>query len=237
MSKAHHSDPRWRGLGGQRASCRGCDLGEVLRDASHQAARHLRSCQARARPPRYPRRCTCTVLRSPPMMPVSGETSLATIQSAPLALRFLGEFDDVLRFGGKANHQLRGVAPRRSAAMVLRMSGFSTSSSRGGPLAGSLLDFSHQLAWPLASRRRQRQRRQRRQAARSVTALQHLAAPDLDMDHLDAGGIGELRRACNQRHASAQRPRPARRSPHPACRRSGWRCSAPDRSARASGRW
>ena len=28
------------------------------------------------------------MLRSPPMMPVSGETSLATIQSAPLALRF-----------------------------------------------------------------------------------------------------------------------------------------------------
>ena len=76
------------------------------------------------------------------MMPVSGETSLATIQSAPLALRFF--LAKAMTFCVSAAKPITscGRRPAFSPAIVLRMSGFSTSSRRGAPLPGDFLIFS-----------------------------------------------------------------------------------------------
>ena len=174
----------------------------------------------------------CTVLRSPPKMPVSGDTSLATIQSAPFALRFLGCSTHVLGLGGKADDQRRPLAGP-VVAMVLRMSGFSTR-SRGAAFA-ALLDLLGGLRGD---------------------------APvgDGGGEHGDVGRQGGAHRA-QHLHARSRRARPSRRRDRPgivgpvtsvtrapsarasaamaapACRTSGWRCSAPGRSARASGRW
>ena len=72
-------------------------------------------------------------------MPVSGDTSLATIQSAPLALR-LAEAYSVTFWVSAAKPMTRaGRLPGRSAAMVLRMSGFSISSSLGRALPPFLI--------------------------------------------------------------------------------------------------
>ncbi len=95
-----------------------------------------------------------------------------------------------------------GRLPGRSAAMVLRMSGFSTSSSLGEALAPFLI-------FSLASRRHApvgdgggedgdvgRQRR--------AHGLQHLAR-GLDAHHLHAGRIGQVGRAADERHLGAER--------------------------------
>ena len=53
----------------------------------------------------------CTVLRSPPITPVGGETSLATIQSQPLRFSFdLRVLDHLLGLSGKSDHELRPAA-------------------------------------------------------------------------------------------------------------------------------
>ena len=79
------------------------------------------------------------------MMPVSGETSLATIQSAPLALRFLAAYSITFSVSAAKPITSGGRLPGRSAAMVLRMSGFSTSSSLGEALPPFLI-FSEDCA-------------------------------------------------------------------------------------------
>src|SRR5262249_42398175 len=75
----------------------------------------------------------CTVLRSPPMMPVCGDTSLARIQSAPLALRFLRADSTTAVVSAAKPMTSGGRLPGGAVAMLLRISGFSTSSSRGAP--------------------------------------------------------------------------------------------------------
>ena len=63
------------------------------------------------------------MLRSPPMTPVSGLTSLATMRSQPLALSLsLRVLDHILGFGGEADDECLGACAWR-VAMVLRMSG------------------------------------------------------------------------------------------------------------------
>ena len=84
----------------------------------------------------------CTVLRSPPMMPVCGETSLARIQSAPLALRFFWRIRPRVPFRRQSRSPAAVVAPAGLPAMVFRMSGFSTSSSLGGAALAAFLIFS-----------------------------------------------------------------------------------------------
>src|SRR5581483_71564 len=81
----------------------------------------------------------CTVLRSPPMTPVEGDTSLATIQSAPLALRLALAYSTTFSVSAANPITSGGRTPCGSAAMVLRMSGFSTSSSVGAALAPFLI--------------------------------------------------------------------------------------------------
>src|SRR5205085_9879210 len=76
----------------------------------------------------------CTVLRSPPITPSAGETSLARIQSQPLRASLALAFS--IRFSvSAANPITRPGRLSRNFEMVARISGFSTSSSRGVPAA------------------------------------------------------------------------------------------------------
>ena len=69
------------------------------------------------------------------MMPVSGETSLATIQSAPLVLRLPAACSTTFSVSAAKPITSGGRLPGRSEEMVLRMSGFSMSSSLGEAFA------------------------------------------------------------------------------------------------------
>src|SRR4051794_37265683 len=72
----------------------------------------------------------CTVLRSPPITPVAGETSLATIQSQPLRLSFALALS--IRCSVSAAKPITsGGRLSGSFATVARTSGFSTSCSGG----------------------------------------------------------------------------------------------------------
>ena len=101
-----------------------------------------------------------TVLASPPI--TSPETSLATIQSAPLRARLAVACSTTsLGFGGEADQQRgRLRAARRASA---RMSGFSASASAGG--AAALLDLLRRRP-RRASRRPRRPSPRHRRAAR-----------------------------------------------------------------------
>src|SRR5579883_708236 len=80
----------------------------------------------------------CTVLRSPPNVPVAGETSLATIQSQPLRVRF--SIALATRFSVSAAKPTTSVGrfgPRPES--VARMSGLGVSSSAGGAAPGCFL--------------------------------------------------------------------------------------------------
>ena len=144
---------------------------------------------------------TCTLLRSPPMMPVAGDTSLATIQSHPLRVELLlGIGDDVLGLGGKPDHQLRPLAVLRWAT-VARMSGFSTSASAGvAPLA--FLIFSRpQLGGAPVRDGGGEDRAVGRQ--RCFDRGQHLAR-GLDLHHPHARRIGQIDRPRDQHRLGAR---------------------------------
>src|SRR4051794_35625894 len=81
------------------------------------------------------------VLRSPPMTPVAGETSLATIQSQPLRASFVLALS--IRFSVSAANPItsggrRGLNPEKGA----RMSGFFTNRNGGTPTGGFFCFFS-----------------------------------------------------------------------------------------------
>ena len=104
------------------------------------------------------------------MMPVSGETSLATIQSAPLALRLLpGVLDHVLGLGGKADHQRR-PAPGPLGGDGLEDVGVLDQLQPRRRALPALLDLLRRLRRRRASRRRRRRRRRCRRAAPPRTA-------------------------------------------------------------------
>ena len=169
---------------------------------------------------------------SPPMMPVDGDTSLARIQSQPLRAQLgLGVVGDVFGLGGKADHQFRPLL--FVCAMVERMSGFSTSDKARRGFARLLLDLlAAGLRHPPVGDRGGEDRDIHRQ--RALDRFQHLARA-FDMDRLRR----RADRACSPARSPAsprrRRARRPRRWRGPACRRSGWRCSAPGRSARGSG--
>ena len=76
---------------------------------------------------------TCTLLRSPPMMPVCGDTSFATIQSAPFDFEFLLRVrEHVLRFGRKSDDERRRYPA--AARSLSECRGFRSSVSAGGVL-------------------------------------------------------------------------------------------------------
>src|SRR5215216_4386129 len=75
-----------------------------------------------------------TVLRSPPITPVAGETSLATIQSQPLRA-ILALALSIRCSVSAANPITSGGRPSFSFAIVARISGFSTRASGGMPAA------------------------------------------------------------------------------------------------------
>src|SRR5205085_1975614 len=72
----------------------------------------------------------CTLLRSPPKVPVAGETSLATIQSQPLRASLSLALATRSSVSAAKPITSRGRAALR-CAMVARMSGFSTKASIG----------------------------------------------------------------------------------------------------------
>ena len=78
------------------------------------------------------------MLSSPPMMPVAGETSLARIQSQPFFLSFAWAWARTSSVSA-AKPMTRLGRPDLRCAIVARMSGFSTSSSVGGPLPPFLI--------------------------------------------------------------------------------------------------
>ena len=89
-------------------------------------ARNRLRCRAPSRVSR------CTVLRSPPITPVAGETSLATIQSQPLRASFALALS--IRCSVSAAKPITsGGRLSFSFEIVARMSGFSTSCSGGMP--------------------------------------------------------------------------------------------------------
>ena len=112
-----------------------------------------------------------------------------------------------------------------------RMSGFSTSASSGVPLP-CLLDLLRARLARRASRRPRRRTPRRRPAtpARPPPASRARFRPGRPSRRADrAHSPGR-----NQRHLGAGGAPPPPRWRGPACPTSGWRCSAPDRSARAS---
>src|SRR5690242_1667187 len=79
-----------------------------------------------------------TVLRSPPNVPVAGETSLATIQSQPLRLRFSMALATTFSVSAaKPTTSVGRTGPRFES--VARMSGLGVSSSAGGAAPGFFL--------------------------------------------------------------------------------------------------
>ena len=80
-----------------------------------------------------------TVLSSPPMMPVAGETSLATIQSAFLRARLAAALvAEVVGFGGEADDQARdGAVPGRRSWPGCR--GWAPGPALGGGAPGAFL--------------------------------------------------------------------------------------------------
>src|SRR6185295_16830822 len=81
---------------------------------------------------------TCTVLRSPPMTPLAGDTSLATIQSAPFDFNFFLAYASTSCVSA-AKPMTIGGRFFVSCAIVLRMSGFSVRVRAGGPPADDFL--------------------------------------------------------------------------------------------------
>ncbi len=71
------------------------------------------------------------MLRSPPMTPVSGDTSLATIQSQPLDLRFFLACSSTCSVSAAKPIINGGRLPGFRCAIVFRISAFSTRSSLG----------------------------------------------------------------------------------------------------------
>ena len=176
----------------------------------------------------------CTVLSSPPMTPASGDTSLATIQSAPFVFSLAPALSrrSSVSAAKPITSRGRSVAWRPTVA---RMSGFSVSASGGGPAGAVLLDLASRsrVAGAPVGDRGGHDRDVGRQ--RRLDRGQHLARR-LDMDHrrrpADRGSPPAPTPA-----SPARRPRRRRRRWRgPAGRTSGWRGSAPGRSARGSGR-
>src|SRR5262245_7326874 len=140
VGQPHHAHQRSRpgGLGGHvSAVC----------SASHCAARATsrRATSALGRSGQFSTSVAvtrCTVLRSPPMMPVLGETSLARIQSAPLAVRFFLAKSTTFVVSAAKPITSGGRRPGGVPAMVFKISGFSTSSSLGAPALAPFFSFS-----------------------------------------------------------------------------------------------
>src|SRR6185437_14484959 len=80
----------------------------------------------------------CTALFSPPITPVAGDTSLATIKSARFASNFFLACASTSCVSA-AKPMTIGGRFFVNCAIVLRMSGFSASVSAGGPPADDLL--------------------------------------------------------------------------------------------------
>ena len=83
---------------------------------------------------------TVTVLSPPPMMPVSGRTSLATIRSQRFFASFFRALATTSSVSAAKPTTTRGRAGP-GAETVARMSGFSTSVSAGGRPESSFLIF------------------------------------------------------------------------------------------------
>ena len=144
----------------------------------------------------------CTVLTSPPITPLSDDTSLATIQSQPLRLSL--SLALATRFSVSAAKPMtsRGRLVLR-CAMVARMSGFSTSDSAGVP-AFRLLDL-----FAIWRRRRAsprpRPRRPRNPPASPSRPRRASAAPISTLMILHADGIGNVDRSRHQHDVGAGR--------------------------------
>ena len=171
------------------------------------------------------------MLRSPPITPVAGDTSLATIQSQPLRASFALALS--IRCSVSAAKPITsGGRLSFSFEIVARMSGFSTSCSGGMPADVFFSFCSPSLAT-----------RQSATAAAKIAIsdrqcgfhpVQHVAR-GFHALHRDAGGIAQIDRTGDQHDIGAGGLAPRRQWQNPACRKSGWRCSAPDRSAHGSG--
>ena len=234
------------GVGGQRQALA---MGQARRDGDRsrrhakrlgdaRASRrgHLVLGQLRPVPRARLRSIRCTSLSSPPMMPVPGATSLATIQSqflrAPLGL---GVRPAVVGLGGEADHQARAVRARRRRWWP-GCRGCRTSSSGAAPRRAP-----SSASAPAASATRQ----SATAAAQTATSAGSAAwqAASISRGGLDIGatvtpaGSGERDRAADQRHPRAQRGQRRGDGMALLAAASGWRCSAPGRSARGSGRW
>ena len=109
----------------------------------------------------------CTALRSPPMMPVSGDTSLATIQSQPLALRFLLGVVDA-----RSRSRRRSRSPAAAALGARRRWSRGCRDSRSARARAAPRALFLIFSRP-ARRRASRQRRQRTRRRRPGSAASH----------------------------------------------------------------
>ena len=135
-----------------------------------------------------------TVLRSPPITPVAGETSLATIQSQPLRVEFcLGVVDQVFGLGGEPDHQRRPLVREfRDRGEDVRIFHELQRRHAGGGLLQFLLALIGDA--PVGDRGGE-DRDVRRQ--RGLHLLQHVAR-GFHMLHRHARGIVEIDRARDQ---------------------------------------
>ena len=144
-----------------------------------------------------------TVLRSPPITPVAGDTSLATIQSQPLRASFALALS--IRCSVSAAKPITsGGRLSRSFEMVARISGFSTSCSGGMPA-----DVFFSFCSPALSTRQSATAAAKiaiSAGSEASTCAQHVAR-GLHVLHGDAGGIVEIDRAGDQDDLGAGRLR------------------------------
>ncbi len=207
---------------------------EVIGDPFDQGVAPRRPCPSPASCRRHCAEMRCTVLRLPPMTPLSGETSLATIQSQPLDLRFFLAYSMTCSVSAA-----KPMTSARPHARLLVRDGLQDV----GVLdqlelrrfrLGVFLDF---FVGGIGDAPVGDGGREDPESAGNAwrTAISICSAVSI-CDEPHAVGQLQIDWARDQRHARAESRQRRRRAHNPACRTSGWRCSGRDRSARASGR-
>ena len=176
----------------------------------------------------------CTAFSSPPMMPVAGRHVVGDDPVGVLA-RALGAARWPSGRRSRRRSRRPGAAAAGPAARWWRgCPGLGTSSSAGGAAPGSFLILPGRAPATLPvgdgggeDRDVGRQRR--------LAGVQHLLRRFRPDAPRTPAGSGDGDRPADQGDAGAQRGQRRGDGMALPARRSGWRCSAPDRSARASG--
>jgi hypothetical protein len=228
LDRQRHPDPLHLSQNTQTRRRAAQTRAAAMRAASRRAVSVLG--QAAARPRRRPPVISVTAFSVPPMIPVAGRDVIGHDPVAALAGALGGRVAlHVVGLRREAHHQpgaLRGL--RRH---LPRMSGFSVNCSAGGRPESVLLDL---LPEAFSTR-------QSATAAAKTAMSAGSAPPPRPASRARSPPAHGRRRRAAARAAGRSRNSPARPGrasaaarPCPARPRSGWRCSAPGRSAHGS---